>query len=97
MTRRQFQRQHEAAQRKLLRATVRTHLSADALISTVRGAFEQVSDSRKGKPEIPMADALMSAYAMFSLKDPCVLALEKHWKEDESNLRSIFKIGTIPS
>ena len=97
MIRRQFQRQHEAGQRKLLRTTVRTHLSADALIATVRGAFEQVSDSRKGKPGIPMADALMSAYAMFSLKDPSVLAFEKHWKEDESNLRSIYKIGTIPS
>ncbi len=80
-----------------MRATVRKDLSADALIATVRHAFEEVADPRKEKREIPMADALMSAYAMFSLKDPSILAFEKRWKEDESNLKSIFKIGIIPS
>jgi hypothetical protein len=97
MSPRQFRRQKSIEQEKHLNCTVRKHLSADALIATVRGAFEQVPDSRKGKPAIPMADALMSAYAMFCLKDPSILAFEKQWKEDDSNLRSIYKLGTIPS
>lgn len=97
MSPRQFRRQHKIEHEKRLSCALRKHLSADALIATVRGAFGDVADSRKGKPEIPIADALMSAYAMFSLKDPSILAFEKRWREDESNLKSIYKIGSIPS
>jgi len=71
---RQFQRQHRIEQEKWLSATVRKHLSADALIRSVRTSFEQVVETRKGNPHISMEDALMSSYAMFSLKDPSMLA-----------------------
>ena len=70
MSPRRFRRQHKIEQDKLLSATVRKHLSADALIGTIRNSFEQVGETRNGKPEIPMEDALISAFAMFSLKDP---------------------------
>ena len=97
MTRRQFQRQKEAERQKLLKTAVRKHLSADALIGTVRTCFEAFTDPRNGNPEIPMADALMSAFAMFSLKDPSLLAFEKRWKADDSNLNRIYKLKKIPS
>lgn len=76
---------------------MRKHLSADALIGTVRTCFEALPGPRKGNPEIPVADALMPAFAMFSLKDPSLLASEKRWKADESNLNRIYKLKKIPS
>jgi hypothetical protein len=67
MSPRQFHRQKKIEQDKTLSITVRRHLSADALIRTVRSSFEQVGETRKGKAQIPMEDALMAAFAMFSL------------------------------
>ena len=74
---RQYRRQHKIEGEKALSATVRKHLSADALIRSVRTFFEEVGETRKGTAQIPMEDALMSSYAMFSLKDPSMLALTK--------------------
>jgi hypothetical protein len=56
---------------------VRKHLSADALIGAVRENFAAIADPRNGKAQISLADALMSAFAMFSLKDPSLLALDQ--------------------
>lgn len=97
MTRRQFQRQKEAERQKLLKTAVRKHLSADALIRSIRSSCGQVGETRKGEPEIPMEDALMSAFAMFSLKDPSLLAFERRRLAEENNLRSIYKMNSIPS
>ena len=52
----------------------RKHLSADALYTLVREGFAKIPDHRHPRSEIPLADALMSAFAMFSLKDPSLLA-----------------------
>jgi len=57
------------------KSKLRKDLNADALFSRVRAGFETISDSRSGDIKIPLADALMSAFAMFSLKDPSLLAL----------------------
>ena len=70
---RQYWRQHKIEGEKALSATVRKHLGADALIRSVRASFEEVGETRKGTAPIPMEDALMSSYAMFSLKDPSML------------------------
>ena len=96
MKRRQFQRQHEIAQQKLARTTVRKHLSADALNGSVRNSFAQVAEPGNGNPKIPIADCLMSGYAMFSLKDPSLLAFDHRRIVEEHNLKSIYGIGQIP-
>ena len=96
MTRRQFQRQHKAAQEKLARTTVRKHLSADALNRSVRNSFAQVVEPGHASPEIPMVDCLMSGYAMFSIKDPSLLAFDRRRIEEDHNLKSIYGIGEIP-
>ncbi len=44
-------------------------LSADNLLKRVRAGFEQVKDHRASNAVISLADVLMSALAMFSLKD----------------------------
>lgn len=97
MSPRQFRRQRKIEQCKLLSAVVRKHLSADALIKAIRNSFEQVGETRKSGPEIVMEDALMSAYAMFSLKDPSLLAFEKRRKAEEHNLKTIYKLKAVPS
>lgn len=96
MSPRQFHRQKKIEQDKALSATVRKHLSADALIRTVRSSFEQVGETRKGEAQIPMEDALMSAYAMFSLKDPSLLQFDRRRKEQPTNLKTVYKLNTIP-
>jgi len=74
---------------------VRKHLSADALVALVRSSFANVADPRPGRPAIPLADALMSAFAMFALKDPSLLAFDQRRHDD--NLRSLYRIGRVPS
>jgi hypothetical protein len=48
---------------------LRKHLSADALVRAVRCEFEKIPDPRKGRAQISFADAAMSAFAMFSMKE----------------------------
>ena len=70
------------------------HLSADALFALVRKAFSRIDDHRSGTPDIALADALMSALAMFSLKSPSLLAFDKERAED--NLHQIYGIRRVP-
>ena len=44
----------------------RKDLSADALFESLRSRFASLPAPRSGEVEIPLADALMSAFAMFS-------------------------------
>lgn len=73
----------------------RKHLSADALHGLLRDAFARIPDSRHAKARIPLPDALMSAFAMFSLKDRSLLAFEE--RRADENLKTVFGIGQIPS
>jgi len=73
----------------------RKHLSADALVALVRARFEKVADPRPGNVAIPLADALMSAFAMFALKDPSLLAFDQ--RRHDGNLRALYHIGRVPS
>ena len=43
-----------------------------------------------------MEDALMSSYAMFSLKDPSMLAFERRRITQEHNLKTVYKLKAIP-
>ena len=70
-------------------------LSSDRLLALIRTGFEQVSDERAENVSISMPDALMSGLAVFSLKDPSLLAFEAR-KETDSNLGSIFGIENAP-
>jgi Transposase DDE domain len=72
----------------------RKHLSADALFRTVRSGFAAIPDSRLSDTEISLTDALMSAFARFSLKSPSLLAFDKH--RVEGNLGTIYAIAHVP-
>ena len=71
-------------------------LSADVLLSMVRAEFEHVPDQRADNASLDLADALMSGYALFALKDPSLLAFDERRTTDR-NLHTIFKIGQVPS
>ncbi|MDZ7696232.1 MAG: transposase [Deltaproteobacteria bacterium] len=79
------------------KARVRKHLSADALFWTVKNSFSKIHDHRHVNSSIPLSDALMSAFAMFSLKHPSLLAFESRTKQTGDNLQAIYKIDRIPS
>jgi hypothetical protein len=74
---------------------IRKHLNADALFKTVRRCFEKIPDHRQGDVKISLADAHMSAFAMFSLKDPSLLAFDER-RQKEHNLNSIYGIERVP-
>jgi len=70
-------------------------LSADSLFALVRAGFEQVPDRRAENAKVSLPDALMSGFAMFSLKDSSLLAFEER-KGVDSNLRSMYRIEKVP-
>src|SRR5256886_6231536 len=72
----------------------RKHLSADALFRLVHSGFASLPDYRVGDVEIALTDALMSAFAMFSLKAPSLLAFDK--ERAEGNLHTIYGIERVP-
>jgi hypothetical protein len=74
----------------------RRHLSFDPLIRQIRLRAKQLPDPRRESDcSYSLADALMSAFAMFSLKDPSLLAFEK--RRHDENMKSLFRILNIPS
>jgi hypothetical protein len=75
---------------------VRKELSADALFQRLRAGFDEVPDSRSKDASISMGDALMSAFAMFSLKDPSLLAFDKRRHDPNDNFRAIYGIQCVP-
>src|SRR5713226_796192 len=73
---------------------VRKHLSADALFRLVHSGFDHIPDHRPVDADISLTDALMSAFAMFSLKAPSLLAFAK--ERAEGNLHTIYGIQRVP-
>jgi hypothetical protein len=76
--------------------TVRKHLNADTLLKQMKKDFQKIPDHRADNSKIPLNDALMSALAMFQLKDPSLLAFDKRRREEPENLHTIFGITNIP-
>ena len=75
---------------------MRKHLHMDAMLAATYQGFSALPDHRRGKVAIPLPDALMAGFAMFSLKDPSLLAFDERRCNDE-NLGRIFGIGKVPS
>jgi len=76
-------------------SAVRKRLSADGLYGLVRTGFGRIGDPRQPGSPISLADALMSAYAMFLLKDPSLLAFDA--RRSDQNMKNLFGIRQIPS
>lgn len=70
------------------------HLSASGLYKLVRTGFGKVEDHRTADAKISMQDVLMSGFALFSLKDPSLLAFDAR-REEPENLHRVYGIGQI--
>jgi len=70
-------------------------LDADALFSLVRSGFEKIKNHRSNNIKIPLANALMSAFAMFSFKDHSLLAFEER-RSGDTNSKTVYKVNTVP-
>ena len=74
----------------------RKHLSFDPLIGQIRLRAELFPDTRSGSDcDFSIADAVMSAIAVFSLKDPSLLAFEE--RRNDENMKSLFCLENVPS
>ena len=77
---------------------IRKHLCATALFKRVRQGFAKVTDKRVGHTTIFLVDVLMSAFAMFSLKDDSLLTFDKRRQNqiELNNLKNVYKIENVP-
>lgn len=75
---------------------MRKHLNADTLYATIRKDFASVADHRAANAKVPLADALMSGFAMFALKDQSLLAFDKRRCDEPESLHGVFGVGVIP-
>jgi hypothetical protein len=82
--------------RSLRRIKMRAHLNADAMFAAIRNDFAKVPDHRADNIKIPLADALMSGFAMFSLKDQSLLMFDKRRCEEPESLHGVYGVGVIP-
>lgn len=72
----------------------RQHLHFDALIQLARQRFDQIPDQRRC-PAFSLTDSLTAGLALFSLKDPSLLAFCR--RALDHNLRRVFGLKAIPS
>jgi hypothetical protein len=75
---------------------LRKHLNADALFGVMRTGFAGIRDYRTGNITHTLADTLMAGFAVFSLKDPSLLAFDERRFKGPHNLMTIYGMGSIP-
>ncbi len=75
---------------------VRKHLNADSLVAAIRQDFQKIPDRRGANSKISLDDTLMSAFAMFHLKDQSLLAFDKRRSEEDFSLRHVYGLSNIP-
>lgn len=81
----------------LRKIKMRAHLNADTLFAIIRKDMQRVPDHRAANASIPLEDVLMSGFALFSLKDPSLLAFDKRRHEEPESLHGVYGVGVIPS
>ena len=73
----------------------RKHLSFDPLIRTIHERAQQLPDAQTRDGDYSIADAVMSAIAMFSLKDPSLVAFQG--RRNDHNMKNLYRIENVPS
>ena len=73
----------------------RKHLSFDPLIRVVHRHAQPLLDTRSREGSYSIADAVMSAIAMFSLKDSSLLAFQQ--RRNDHNMKTLYLIENVPS
>ena len=74
--------------------TVRKHLSADARFGLLRTGWADLADHRPGTPDMSLTDALMAAFALFSLQAPSLLAFDQ--ERTAGNVPRVYGMKRVP-
>ena len=69
----------------------------DELIKLVRGGFKSIKDHRGYNSTYSLEDLLSAGFAIFSLKDPSLLAFREQYPMRSENLKRIYGIEQIPA
>lgn len=69
----------------------------DYLMQLVTQGLSKVTDHREVRPKIELTDVLLSAFAMFSIKDPSLLSFVDNYPHRKENLEQVYGISMIPS
>lgn len=72
-------------------------IKIDALHRYLAARFKKFRDKRNGNASIELCDALMSGYAIFSLKDASLLRFNNERASRSESLRRVYKINKAPS
>ncbi len=65
-------------------------------MKTLSEEFQRLPDHRRANASYELADVLLSAFAMFSLKSPSLLSFRQQTKAERQNLQTLYHIGAIP-
>jgi len=68
---------------------IRKKLSASGLFKLIHAGLEKIKDVRADNQTVSLADAAMSAFAIFSLKDASLLAFDEH-RSSNGNLKRLY-------
>lgn len=68
----------------------------DELIKLVKEGFKSMGDHRKYNSTYSLEDLLSAGFAIFSLKDPSLLAFREQYPQRSENLKRIYGIERIP-
>lgn len=79
-----------------VKTTMRKNLNADAMFGAIRKDFSKIADHRATNKKIPLVDALMSGFAMFSLKDQSLLAFDQRRCDEPESIHGLFGVRVIP-
>jgi hypothetical protein len=64
------------------------------LVRQIHQRAEKLPDHRSREGDYSLVDAFMSAFAMFSLKDPSLLAFQE--RRNDRNMKALYRIGNVP-
>ncbi len=76
---------------------IKEELNANSLFAEMRNFFSTVIDQRSSNGGISLTDALMSAFAIFSLKEKSLLSFELNHVLYGQNLKTVYGIERIPA
>lgn len=71
-------------------------LHVDALIQALKADFGKLTDHRANNAKIALDEAIMSAFAVFHLKDQSLLAFDERRRREPENLHTVYGVADIP-
>jgi hypothetical protein len=67
----------------------------DPLLANIHKRAETLPDARDREGDFSISDGVMSAVAMFSLKDSSLLAFQD--RRNDENMKNLYLINQVPS